>query len=366
PGEQCAVAQQVDQPGNAARAMVDLAQRALGEDRAVLPRDVQAVAHVLAALLGVHRAEMAPDADPLPQLAQVLGGELLLQLGLTEQHDLQQLRSLGLEVREQPQLLERLGREILRLVDDQQHAAPLAARLDEEGIEYVGELGTRFAERRQPELAVDRLEQLERRQRRIEQERHFGLRAEPPQQGAAQRRLPGADLPGDRHEPFALLDPVDEVPEHLAVRSGQVEEARIRAEREGLLVEAVVGGVHPELRRSVKRHDFSKQSVDDGESLSRATVGPAGAGVRYDRAEAISSRIWRLRILPEAFRGSGSAANSTTDGTLNAASRSRTCCWSASIVSCAPGFRWMQAATSSPSRGWGSPNTAASYTAGCS
>jgi hypothetical protein len=97
--------------------------------------------------------------------------------------------------------------------------APLAAHLDEERVEYVGELGSRLAERGEAELAVDRLEQLERRERRVEQERHLGVVPEAPQQRPAQRGLAGADLARDRHEALALLDPVDEVAEHLAVRS---------------------------------------------------------------------------------------------------------------------------------------------------
>ena len=53
---------------------------------------------------------------------------------------------------------------------------------------------------------------------RIEEIRDLGIGAEPLEQRAAQRRLAGADLAGDRDEALALLDPVEQVRERLAVR----------------------------------------------------------------------------------------------------------------------------------------------------
>ena len=55
----------------------------------------------------------------LRQLLELGPREHRAQLGLADQDDLQQLALVGLEVGQQAQLLEHVGREILRLVDDQ-------------------------------------------------------------------------------------------------------------------------------------------------------------------------------------------------------------------------------------------------------
>ena len=76
-------------------------------------------------------------------------------------------------------------------------------------------------------------------------------------------------------------------------------------------------------------------------------------------------RSSRLRNLPLALRGSCSSRNQIVAGTLNLAIRSARNAWSASAVSEAPGRSTTAAATSSPRRSSGTPNTAASATSGC-
>ncbi len=49
---------------------------------------------------------MVADGDPLAQLAEVAFGQFVAQLVLAEQHDLQQFALVGLEVRQQADLLE--------------------------------------------------------------------------------------------------------------------------------------------------------------------------------------------------------------------------------------------------------------------
>ncbi len=67
----------------------------------------------------VQRREVVADRDPLAELAQPLLVELLAQLRLSDENDLEELALIGLEVREQADLLEQLGFEILGLVDEQ-------------------------------------------------------------------------------------------------------------------------------------------------------------------------------------------------------------------------------------------------------
>ena len=74
------------------------------------------------------------------------------------------LVALGLEIREQADLLERLGQQALRFVDDQQHALAGRVLLEQEVVQRVDQLarpiGPRLA--RRPSSTQDRLEQLAR------------------------------------------------------------------------------------------------------------------------------------------------------------------------------------------------------------
>jgi hypothetical protein len=94
-------------------------------------------------------------SDALPQLPQLGRLQHGVELGLRDQDDLDQLRGVGLEVREEPHLLERLAVEVLRLVDQQQHAAPFLALREEEAVELIHQLAPRLALRVEAELAVD-------------------------------------------------------------------------------------------------------------------------------------------------------------------------------------------------------------------
>jgi hypothetical protein len=84
------------------------------------------VAQVGFHLVGLERLEVIAPGDALGQLPEVAAVQHLAQLGLADQDDLQQFLLGGLEVGEQPDLLQHVGPEVLRLVDDQ-HVAPRRA-----------------------------------------------------------------------------------------------------------------------------------------------------------------------------------------------------------------------------------------------
>ncbi len=69
---------------------------------------------------------MIAGGNALGQLTQQGLAQHLLQLGLTDQHHLQQFSLVGFEVGEQAQLLQYAGQQVLRLIH-QYHAA-LACR----------------------------------------------------------------------------------------------------------------------------------------------------------------------------------------------------------------------------------------------
>ena len=104
-----------------------------GKDRPIAPGDIQTMPHIGADLVGIERPQVATGGDPLRELAHLLPVEDLQQLRLAEQHDLQQLVAIRLEVGQQAQLFEDIDGEILRLVDDQHGFASMRI-----GFEQVG------------------------------------------------------------------------------------------------------------------------------------------------------------------------------------------------------------------------------------
>src|SRR5262249_34325385 len=121
---------------------------------------------------------------------------------------------------------------------------PGAPLLEEEAVQPVAELDPGEPVARQPELDADRPQQLLARERRVEDEGDLGIGAEPLEQRPAEGGLPGTDLARDRDEALALLDPVEDVRQRLAVRGGEEEEARIGRQGERLLAKPVELGIH--------------------------------------------------------------------------------------------------------------------------
>jgi hypothetical protein len=187
---------------------VDLAQRHVREQVALRTgRDPQAVPHVLGTLRCRERCQTPTYADALAQLTQSRRLEHHVEFGLSEQDDLDQLARLGLEVGEQPDLLQRLRRERLGFVHDEQDAAPGFLPGQEEFIELVHELTTALALGIESELEIDGLHQLLGRELGIEEDRDLAGRLDALEQGATQCGLAGAHLSADGDEAFALLDP---------------------------------------------------------------------------------------------------------------------------------------------------------------
>src|SRR5690606_3973978 len=174
-------------------------------------------------------------ADALAQLAQTALVELAVELGLTQQQDLDQLLAARLEIREQAHLLERVLRERLRLVDDQEDAPAPLLLLEQEPVELAHQVAAAQTFGGQTELGADRLQQLDGAAARIEEEGDLELALEPLEQRPTEGGLARADLAGHGDEALALLDAVEQVGQGFAVGRREIEEARVRAQREGLL-----------------------------------------------------------------------------------------------------------------------------------
>ena len=194
----------------------------------------------------VQRQQVVARRDALGQLAQVGARGQVLELGLTDEHDLQQLVTRGLEVGEQPDLLEYLGREVLRLVDHGNRAPTAAVGLEQVGVECLRECSAavgRFGQR-DVELLEDHGQEFRGRELRVEHERNIGLFGHALQQAANECRLAGADLAREHDEAVALRDAVDQVRERLRVTLAHEEIARVRRDRERTFVEAEEIEIH--------------------------------------------------------------------------------------------------------------------------
>ncbi len=169
-GHQRAVGDDVDQPRNAAGALVEGLQAEPRERHALAAGDRHAVTHVGLGLGDVQRRQVVARGDALGELAQFRAVEQLAQFRLAEQDDLQQLLRRRFEVGQQAHLFERLDRQVLRLVDDQHHAQALRVGVEQERVQRVGQRleAAALALDRQLQLLADGLHQFHRRELGVE------------------------------------------------------------------------------------------------------------------------------------------------------------------------------------------------------
>src|SRR2546422_7974816 len=176
--------------------------------------------------------------------------ELGLELRLAHQQDLEELGRRGLEVREQSDLFQRRGAQVLRFVEDQDGVLTGPLAFDEEAVERHESLRPRLASLGDSQVLEDVLEDAVKRQRGIDHEGDRRLSVEPLTKGVKQRGLSRAHLAGQDDEAFPLLGAVEQLGQGLPVRRTHVKESGIRRRVEGLLRESVERQVHATALRS--------------------------------------------------------------------------------------------------------------------
>src|SRR5262249_21039875 len=199
---------------------------------------------VLGGLLGREGTDAESQRNPLMELPHLRPRKLRSKLGLADQQNLKEVGGGRLEVREEPDLFERLECEVLGLVENQDRSLTGAVTLDQEGVEGDEALGLRLAGLGDAEVLEDILEQSIEGQRRVEHEGGGGGAIEPAQESAEQGCLPRAHLSGQQNEPDVVLDPVRELSQRVAMAPGEIEKLRIRCRAEGLFAQAVEVEVH--------------------------------------------------------------------------------------------------------------------------
>ncbi len=199
----------------------------------------------------VERVQVVPDGDPLVQVLQ--RADLLAQLGGPDEEHRDQEAVVGLEVHEQPQLLEEARvLEELGLVHDDHRVASVAEVAEEEIVQHVEELRLGALGRLHAELVEHLPEEVDGVPPGVrEQPDLVALGLQPLDERPRQRGLAAPVLAGEHPAALAVADRVDEADERLLVLRRQVEEPGIRRVVEGRLGELPVGLVHASRVRSV-------------------------------------------------------------------------------------------------------------------
>ena len=153
------------------------AEGARTKDRPPLAGDVEAVPHVGPRLGFREGLQVIAGGHALRQLAQVVPRQDAAQLGLADEDDLQQLLARRLQIGQQANLLEHLAAEILGLVDDQHRAPPARVRVEQVAVERVDERleAGGAGGVRDVQLVAHGGQQLDRRERGVEDHRHVDL-----------------------------------------------------------------------------------------------------------------------------------------------------------------------------------------------
>ncbi len=183
------------------------------------------------------RVQVKPQPDALGQLHQLGRVQLLVQLGLAGQDDPQHLLLGRLDAGEQADFLEHAHREVLGLIDDQQHLAPGRVLLDQEVVDGGDQLRFLHLEGREAELHQQGLEKIDRRDLSLVDLRHYDVSLYFLQEGLDQGRLARANLACDHHEAVGEPDGRLHVRLGAGVLLGQIQELGIRAQPEGKLLE---------------------------------------------------------------------------------------------------------------------------------
>ena len=184
--------------------------------------------------------------DALLELADVRRAQVALQLGLAEEHDLQELLALGLQVGEEPDLLEGVQRHALGLLDEHHHLAVVGVLLQEPGVQGVHHLEPpRARGQGQLHLEGDGVQDVFRREARVGEVHDLDRLRQLHLQHAADHGLAAADLADDLDDPFAAGDRVDDGVEDRAPAPAREEQPRVRRDPEGRLGETEVLVVHP-------------------------------------------------------------------------------------------------------------------------
>src|SRR5882762_842228 len=260
------VHQNVDEARQAAAGTVQRAARTRGEQRSArVARNRQAVGHVGADFVLGKPFKPVLEHDALAQLPDRRAGQFAVELRLAEQHDLQELALLRLEIRQQPQRLERLEWHRLAFVNADQHALAQPRHVEQrlgDGAQQVMLIDACIDG--QLELLGEGEHERPWLEARVRDVTGHPVLVERGKKLAAKERLAGAHLARDLDEAVAVRNRHEQRVERLLAAATAVEIARIRGDAEGRLAQA-------EMSEIVHRISLPAMSRPSASMRSRAS-----------------------------------------------------------------------------------------------
>ena len=188
---------------------------------------------------------MAAGGDPLRELTHFLTIQDLQQLRLSEQYDLQQLVAVRLKVGQQAQLFENVYGEVLRLVNNQYGFAAVSIGFEQVAVKPIDQLlDAALFRSGYMEFVTDGFKQFNAADFWIEDVSDDHVLRQLFKEAAAEGRLAGPDLTGQKDETAVTLDPVFQVCKSLAMMLTHVKVEWIRRDRERVLIEAKICRIH--------------------------------------------------------------------------------------------------------------------------
>ena len=245
--QQRAVASHVDHAWDSPRQAENLGHTRSGKYIAGSAGHPQPVAYITLGFLARQRFQMVSAGDPLRQLTQLGAVQQFAQLRLPDQNDLQELLRRSLKIGEQPDLLQHLGGEVLRLVHDHDDAPSLrmgGQKAPVQRIDHLLDAAAIGVGNDESQFLADREQKLHRSHPRIQDHGDIRVMRNTRQQRADHGGFAGADLPRQLNESARFVDAIEQMRQSLGVALAQIEITRIRGDREGLFVEAEETEVH--------------------------------------------------------------------------------------------------------------------------
>ena len=166
---------------------------------------------------------------------------------MADEDDLQQLRGGCLQVGEQAYLLEYLGGQLLRLVDDDHDSPTFRMARQQIVVKYIDQLLDAAAGRlrhRQAQFVADALHQFQRRNPRVQDERHVGVVRHLRQQAAHHGGLAGTHFARQLHEATRMRNAIQQVRQGLRMAVTQEEVPRVWRDGERWLGQPEKRGIH--------------------------------------------------------------------------------------------------------------------------
>ena len=210
--EQRLVGEDIDSTQQALRTPREHADRAPREQlRSAIAARLESRVQVITNFTGAQRRKFETVGNALVELANLVLRKLGIQLGLPEQHDLQQLVVRGLEIAEEPDLFERRERHALCLFHEHHHP-PVIGVLGEQVIMQLMHHQRLRGTRRQVELELvgDRRQDFVGTQIGIRQIDHFAVRRDLAFEHTTQHGLAAADFPHHFHDAFTAADRINQ------------------------------------------------------------------------------------------------------------------------------------------------------------